>query len=65
VRTSHKDIELGPRPGPKICSGVAPKLTTPSDNKDLELHGDSEDEMPDKVAKSRVVEEKMIDLDDF
>jgi hypothetical protein len=65
VRTSRKDIELGPRPGPKIRSGVAPKLTTPSDNEDLELHGDSEDEMPDKVAKSRVVEEKMIDLDDF
>jgi hypothetical protein len=44
---------------------MALKLTTPSHNEDLELHGDLEDEMPDKVAKSWVVEEKMIDLDDF
>jgi hypothetical protein len=49
-------------------------LTKRSDNdseqlKDPELPWDSdnaEDEMPDKLAtKSQVVEEKMVDLDDF
>ena len=74
VRTSRKDIELGPRPGPKLRSGVmAPKrdetLTKRSDNeqpKDPELTDSAEDEIPDKLTtKSQVVEEKLVDLDDL
>jgi hypothetical protein len=76
VRTSRKDIDLGPRPGPKIRSGViTPKrevtLVKPSDNeqsKDPESPCDSdneEDEMPDKLATKSQVVEKMIDLDEF
>lgn len=72
MRTSRKDIDLGPRPGPKMRSGVmTPKrdesLIKQSDNEQLkspEPPGDTEDEMPDKLGKSQVVE-KMIDLDDF
>ena len=52
---------------------MAPKrdetLTKRSDKeqmKDPELLDNAEDEMPDKLAvKSQVVEEKLIDLDDF
>ena len=79
VRTSRKDIDLGPRPGPKIRSGVMPPkrdetLTKRLDSEQLkdpesELPWDSdiaEDEMPNKLAtKSQVVEEKMVDLDDL
>lgn len=79
VRTSRKDINLRPRPGPKIRSGVmTPKrdetLTKRIDNEQLKDpespwdldNGELEDEMPNKLAtKSRVVEEKMVDLDDF
>jgi hypothetical protein len=74
VRTSRKDINLCPRPGPKIRSGVmTPKrderLTNKEQLNDPELPLDldnGEDEMPDKLAtKSRAVVEKMVDLDDF
>ena len=76
MRTSRKDIDLGPRPGPKIRSGVmTPKRDKTSTKrsyneqlKDPELPDNAEDEtrMPDKLAtKSQVVEEKMVDLDDF
>ena len=69
VRTSRKDIELGSRPGPKIRSGVmAPKRDeklTKRELKDPELLDNAEDEMPDKLAVKSVVEEKLIDLDDF
>ena len=81
VRTSRKDINLGPRSGPKIRSGVmTPKgpskpdetLTTKRSNseqlKDPELPWDSnnaEVEMPDKLASKSQVVDEMIDLDDF
>ena len=76
VRSSRKDIDLGPRPGPKIRSGVKiPKrdetLAKRSDYeqlKDPELSDNAEDEMPDKLAtKSQAIEEpvKLINLDDF
>ena len=71
VRTSRKDINLGPRPGPKIRSGVMPPkrdemLTKRSDNellKDPKLPDNVEDEMPEKLGQ--IVGRKMIDLDDF
>lgn len=72
MRTSRKDIDLGPRPGPKIRSGVMvpkrddPTLIKQSDHgglidPKLNLHSDNaEDELAGKSVKSQVV-----DLDDF
>jgi minichromosome maintenance protein 10 len=71
VRTSRKDIILGPRPGPKIRSGVmTPRrdetLSKLSDNGHLKDLDNEKEEVPDKLAmKSQVVEEKLVDLDDF
>ncbi|KDR78277.1 hypothetical protein GALMADRAFT_245372 [Galerina marginata CBS 339.88] len=77
VRMARKDIALGPKPGPRIRSGVmAPKqdkdLTLVEDGQDVADNSDtggSDDELPEGVMQVDLsveeTEEKMIDLDDF
>ncbi|KAF9054063.1 hypothetical protein BJ165DRAFT_1337984 [Panaeolus papilionaceus] len=68
VRTSRTDIALGPRPGPRIRSGVfAPKDNIP---KELPVSlDDSDDDLlvvaEPEPAKESKPDEVMVDLDDF
>lgn len=77
VRTARKDINLGPKPGPRIRSGVfAPKKEEESQlsrassrNSDVVLD-ESDDEFPERVMKAddsqgKETEVEMVDLDDF
>jgi len=77
VRTARKEIDLGPKPGPRIRSGVfAPKKEeesrldrASSRNSDVVLD-ESEDEFPERLMKADDSQEKgreveMVDLDDF
>ncbi|CAA7262199.1 unnamed protein product [Cyclocybe aegerita] len=64
VRTARKDIILGPRPGPRIRSGVvAPMKTIELQEDNCEVALDCDDELV--VDNTVVCEEKMVDLDDF
>lgn len=77
VRTARKEIALGPKPGPRIRSGVfAPKKGKESQldrassrNSDVVLD-ESGDEFPNKLMPTDDIQEKetevaMVDLDDF
>ncbi|KAF9555732.1 hypothetical protein CPC08DRAFT_726184 [Agrocybe pediades] len=67
LQNARKDIALGPKPGPRIRSGVfAPKQEKPS-KQEVKVHdgGGSDDELPDRVSHRAGGEEEMIDLDDF
>ena len=77
VRTARKDIDLGPKPGPRIRSGVF----APKKGKELQLDGrssrnsdiildESDEEFPERLMKGDDSQEKgtevgMVDLDDF
>jgi len=71
VRTARKEIDLGPKPGPRIRSGVfAPKREKQqhlerdsSKNSDVDL--DESDDLPESLTQMDNSEEKMVDLDDF
>lgn len=77
MRTARKEIDLGPKPGPRIRSGVfAPKKgkeskldRASSRNPDVVLD-ESDDEFPNRLMKTDDTQEKeteveMVDLDDF
>ncbi|KAH9477114.1 DNA replication licensing factor mcm10 [Psilocybe cubensis] len=72
----RKDIALGPKPGPRIRSGVtAPKRdkVAPEEPREqmCDLDSDSNDELPEKMTLAPKAidknepETKMVDLDDF
>ncbi|KAJ3509617.1 hypothetical protein NLJ89_g5126 [Agrocybe chaxingu] len=64
VRTARKDIILGPRPGPRIRSGVVAPVKTVELQEDV--HEVNLDDYDDLVGDNTIVqEEKMVDLDDF
>ncbi|PPQ80327.1 hypothetical protein CVT25_003609 [Psilocybe cyanescens] len=76
VLQGRKDIALGPKPGPRIRSGViAPKRdkVAPTEGKEqmCDLGSGSDDELPEtltqsgRAVKANESEVKMVDLDDF
>lgn len=76
---ARKDPELGPKPGPRIRSGVRAPIRQPNDSassnhsevqtKDIDLAGVDYDDFPDELAGNKTTggpdSTGMVDLDDF